>query len=56
MFYNHETYLILFVSTEICYTVFLEQFLIILLCKPLLPATTGITLLITECDTNHFTL
>lgn len=30
-------YLILFVSAEICYTVFFEQLIIILLCKPLFP-------------------
>lgn len=42
MICNNETYLILFVSTEICYTVFFEQFIIILLCKPLLPITKGI--------------
>lgn len=43
MIYNNEAYLILFVSTEICYTVFFEQFIIILLCKPLLPVIKGIT-------------
>lgn len=42
MIYTKEKYLILFVSAEICYTVFFEQFVIILLCKPLLPKTKSI--------------
>lgn len=50
-------YLVLFVSTEICYTVFFEQFIVILLCKPLLPITQGIIFLLnTKHDTIHFTL